>query len=188
MTIVKELDVLRSERQTAPYFFMNDITPSQVTQLIEYSNDLNDTAIQSYTSDTGDTGRFRSLDAYNKWRVQGKSVYTLVDAADNLRGIIWIASKAPPDDFQYFEVLDKNVYKLTTGIRLYKEARRSGLAPDFYQRAFQHFFANMGGEISNSPRLWGNANRHNSALLNTIARVGFRQVSYPLNNRVIVAR
>ncbi|MDO8503987.1 MAG: GNAT family N-acetyltransferase [bacterium] len=141
------------------------ILDEQVTKLIEYSN--NDPDVNKFTSDSE---RFRDHAAYERWRSQGRTVYTLVGGKDELYGIIWFGKKSLPGAV-FSGKFDPGNYTITFAIRIYGDARGKGLAKPFMRNVFNHFSPKQG--------VWLETSGDNIAAVRAYTNFGFRKITNP---------
>lgn len=150
--VIPCLATLESKTKTT-YFVKTGITTVQTRQLIRFSN--NDPVIKEYTKD-GE--RFKNLSRFKKWKNKGKTIFILSTKQDKLAGIIWFSKKvnsiAPG-------------YPHTFGIRIYSDARGSGLAKKFMSICFKEFGSN---------RIWLSVKRTNTSAIKLYLDFGFKKV------------
>ncbi len=160
-----------------PYTLQSGISDSQIQQLLHYTE--TDPEIQATTADwrtpEGKPGRFSSLSAFNTWRDQGKTTYTLVDDQQNLAGLTWFSNKSI-DQAKYKEVAVDLLkqYQTTLGIRLYASARGQKLAKPFLTEAIDTYLELLGQKQLS---LWLEVRTDNARAIHLYENIGFQQVT-----------
>jgi ribosomal protein S18 acetylase RimI-like enzyme len=155
------------------------ITETQIDQLIKYSQQ--DDVIIKFTKDSE---RFKNRSSFDEWRAKDRTVYTLIDDANNLAGIIWFGEKAFPDDSVFYSELDLSVLMPTFSIRLYGNFRSKGFSVNFMKIAFQNYIKNSNKKIS---FIWLGVHKFNIAAQNTYSDFGFQKIGEsPLSDQYIM--
>ena len=111
------------------------IQETHIQKLIEYSGDLNDTALQE---NTGDFTRFREEEKIQAWyNIPDRYTFTLVSQKWELAGIWWARPCEMPNITEVIyedamEILESNSQNLHTfGIRIYPDFRGQKIASAF---------------------------------------------------------
>lgn len=146
------------------------IAQKQINQLIEYSH--TDKDVLEFTHDSR---RFNNLESFNLWKGRGTFVYTLLDEANNLLGIIWYEALYLPYKNR---VLDHNPkeFGITFAIRLYGGARGKGLGVPFTKATLEDF---KKSELFNSVTnkgIWLSVKKDNIPAIKVYEHSGFKSV------------
>jgi len=110
------------------------ITKEHIQDIINYTQDIKDTALRKNTSDSK---RFASQENMKKWyQDKGRRIFTLVDPRWQLLGVCYYRPSLTPDiieahDTVLCDTLKNTPHSSTGGIRLYPLARGRWLAKDF---------------------------------------------------------
>jgi ribosomal protein S18 acetylase RimI-like enzyme len=149
------------------------ITPNQVNQLIEYSN--NDEAV---IKNTTDSERFQNFESFTNWHQNNVTIYTLQDSLENLLGIIWLQSKPLPKTNlkPEFQNLDTNYYNHTFAIRLYNQARGKKLAKNLILTCIKDYIQTPTYKNSKKKGIWLQTSADNQPAINAYKSI-FTQVS-----------
>lgn len=110
------------------------ISEKHLDNIISYTQDDEDTALQKNTSDRK---RFASRSNIQKWyQDNGRRIFTLISPNGELLWITYFRPSLAPDIIEKYDTilcatLKHSSHKSTGGIRLYPLARGKGLAKDF---------------------------------------------------------
>lgn len=140
------------------------ISPSQVEQLIHYSN--TDPQVIKFTSDKK---RFKNRHAYGEWKKKGRTIYTLSDKNGDLMGIIWFGEEPIPQK-EFTLKFNPRDFGITFAIRIYGKARGKGLAIKFMKAAFSDF---------GKSGIWLETHKNNISAIKAYERFVFKQVTVP---------
>lgn len=140
------------------------IMPSQIRQLIKYSN-FDELIIKT----TSDRKRFSDQASVDKWLKKKRVIYTLNDVENKLMGIIWFGKEVNPSK-------DKK-YNITFAIRLYEFARGKGYAKKFMTEAITKF--KLTSEYKNrTGGFWLITNSDNLPAIKAYEHFGFKKIPY----------
>lgn len=170
---------------SSAFYIYKGITERQIAQLIEYSANKEDLDLQRFTRD-GE--RFENKDTFDVWRAKGRVIYTLLDATENLKGILWFGKKQMPIA-DYSIPIHRESYLYTQAMRLYKDARGKHLAVKFGTIAGQHF-SKLVEEINEASGIWIDPDADNKKSIQTFRKInpGFAIISSPnIENRIVLA-
>lgn len=169
----------KTQYKQSAYTILEGINHAHVEQLISYA--CTDPYFKNNTSDlrrpNGNPGRFASHLEYENWLQAGKSIYTLVDSAGNLVGIIWFSKEYPKYDLYMISQLgDRSKYGFTFAIRLYGSARGIGLARPFAESAYKHF-SNTDVYLNESSQgIWLETREENLPAIKLYKHLGYKLV------------
>ena len=141
---------------------LKDISKSQVSELLSIT--AKDPEIRKFTHDNN---RFTSLEEFNLWRKNGKTIYTMVSQKNKLLGIIWFGFKSPLKEVSGFE----SHCNLTFAIRSYPPARGKGLSRKFINIVFTDF------EEIGEKGVWLSTLKNNTRAIKLYKSCGFRQIA-----------
>lgn len=150
-----------------PYHIKQGLTEKHILKLLDYTG--TDPAIGKFTSDLT---RFKNRDSFDKWLLEGRDIYSLVDESDNLLGLIWFSQKNLPAA-EYIEDLDKTEYQITFAIRMYQQARGKGLAGKFMDDVFKNYLK------ENTDKIWLITSVENTPAVKLYENFGFKTVTKP---------
>ena len=149
------------------------LTPAQIEQLIDHSS--SDSQVRKFTSDPK---RFANLESFEKWREKGRSIYTLVDEAGGLEGIIWLGEEPLPSR-EFVQEIDAGKYGITFAIRTYGEARGRRLALSFMHEAIARYKKGDKYQGIENKGIWLETYADNAPAVKTYERFDFKQVTKP---------
>lgn len=165
------------------YEIHDQITHSQIDQIIQYSN--SDPEIQKFTSDAK---RFQNKASFDSWYAKGKFIYLLVDKNDNVFGLIWFSKKVLPSK-KYTQNIDPSLYGITFAIRLYSQARGKGLSEAFFNQAFGRFTSSPSYQKIENKGLWLETSANNVPGTHLYQKLGFIKVTEPdENNKILMVK
>ncbi len=124
------------------YKIFYGIKDKHIPQLIEYSQDESDTAIQKNTSDKN---RFQNIESIQEWYNKERHIFTLIHTDGSLGGIWWWRACGAPHISEYTSITGKNILKRyeanlhTNAIRIYKNLRGSRIATPFVNAASMYY-------------------------------------------------
>lgn len=165
-------------------FLMNqyqfDLPEHFIDQLVIYSHDPKDTALNQYT---GDTVRFASKEKIvEKWLPRGRTIYTLSDPENRiLYGIRWLGVEDMPERDDFTEDINPAEYKFTGAIRLYGAARSIGLSKPYSKETYRHFFTTQDYRRVAGTGMWAINSVGNDVIFSTDKEIGLRVVTRPDN-------
>lgn len=163
--------------------YIGSLPPNLRDQLIQYSIDDSDTALQLYTRDKV---RFGTLTDYEKWTKKERVVYTLTDSNNTtLYGLLWLGEDQlkRTDLFEGFNPKD---YNFTYAKRLYKGARKKGLAGLQLRTAYRDFIDEFKRGNMDVKGIWAENKYENDDVLRVDLGFGFKRASDPDKERRIV--
>lgn len=155
------------------YPFQEGITEEQILQLIDYS--CNDPLIQRFTSDGR---RFGSREAFDRWLMKGRTVYTLRTTDLALAGIVWFGQEPLPTR-EYLMQIDPSCYGITLAMRLYAEARGKGIAEAVVHTGMTLYMNSEAYSYINNNSFWFETSADNNPVRKIFTRMGFFQITNP---------
>lgn len=162
--------------------FSKGISVGQINKLIEYS--ASDNLVLKFTSDSE---RFKNKHAFDKWNKKGRVIYTLLDASDQLLGIIWFGKKKMPLGRVLIENVERTHFGMTFAIRLYGIARGKGLSTLFMKKAYSDYIKSEMFKNAPDQGFWLEAYAHNTPAIRTYISFGFKNISTPdADNKIIM--
>jgi ribosomal protein S18 acetylase RimI-like enzyme len=182
--------VVSSQDKNLIFKVHNNIKKEHLESLIKYTQNLRDFKISQNTSDWKDgKGRFASKTNLSQWLKKGRTIYSLLDKAGNLAGIIWFGSEIlPTENNKLTSSIDPTSYGITFAIRLYGNARGKGLAVPYIQVALELFKATKAYKESHHRGIWLETSSGNNSAVATYQKFGCYQISAPLpNGRILMA-
>lgn len=153
------------------FLIKSDLGKKQVLQLIEYSK--TDPLIKKFT---GDSKRFKNLDAYKNWRKNKKVIYALSDKKNNLLGLIWFSKKES----------SFGGYPFTFAIRTYAAARGKGLSKEFMRISFEDFVKSNLYQKDEARGVWLEVSADNTPAIKIYQDFGFKKRGKPNKNNKIM--
>lgn len=155
--------------------YKHGITEKQIEELILYS--ATDELVKE---NTGDPGRFKNRESFEKWKNIPREIYTLTDKLNSLLGIIWFRAQDLPG---------KKDFGITFAIRIYGKARGKGYSEKFLNWAFQQYKKTKQYLDNPVKGVWLETRNNNLTAIRLYEKFGFKVVTKPdENNRVIMTR
>jgi ribosomal protein S18 acetylase RimI-like enzyme len=149
------------------FTIVRSLSDDQINQLITYTHEDPDVL-----ACTRDAQRFTDFETTKEF-LKKVDFYALLDG-ETLCGIIWFHNKLLPDK-QYKKTVDKELFTITFGIRLYGNAKGKGLARPFMTEVFAQYKQEKGKEMG----IWLETRADNSRAMYVYEKFGFTQVSDP---------
>jgi len=149
------------------------ITQGQIKQLLHYSK--TDSRVKRYTSDPV---RFKDKKVFEKWRKEGRAVYTLVDKKGDLCGLVWFGRITLPSE-KFIKDVKRQDFGITFAIRTYGKARGKGYAAYFMKKAFELFTSSTRYKSAKNKGVWLATSYDNIAAIKTYEKFGFVKVTRP---------
>lgn len=140
-----------------------EISPSQVKDLINYSN-----TDELILKTTKDSARFKDKNTFDDWSKKNRKIYTLSDEKGKLLGIIWFGKKQIPNG--------NGKFGITFAIRIYAEARGKGNAKPFMEEAFGKYKQTKEYKENPAKGIWLETRTDNIAAIKAYERFGFREI------------
>jgi len=154
-------------RDNRSYSFSRGIIWPEVQDLLLYSH--TDGAVGKFTSDPR---RFSGQLDYLNWLEKGKRVYTL-SREGRLLGVLWFGADIIPKA-SYIANLDRrSKYFTTLAVRVYGEARGSGVAYPFMTMSIGDFQSGLVNPVG----LWLSVRDDNMAAIKLYEKVGFVKIA-----------
>jgi ribosomal protein S18 acetylase RimI-like enzyme len=146
------------------------ITDSQIEELIHYSN--NDPIILKTTSDII---RFGNIEAVKDWLKKKRKIYTLVDDANRLFGIVWFGEEKMPDA-KYPIDFEPNKFEITFGIRIYGDVRGKGYSIKLFKESLKKYKQTDAYKQIENKNIWLTTNIDNPVAIALYKKLGFKEV------------
>jgi hypothetical protein len=171
---VQKKEMSPSKESMADVRFAQGLTDKQIEQLVAYSTDKNDKAIQNFTSDAE---RFPNKEAVMRW-LEGRSVYNLTNADGDLLGMSGLGKKSMPER-KPMQPFDASEYGVTFMIRMYGPARGKRLSGPLTDFAIHEYKQTEEYQALENKGIWLKTSDTNKPAIKSYIKTGFVQVTEP---------
>lgn len=121
--------------------------------------------------------RFSSKKSYEAWKKRKhRTMYVLTDQKEHqLYGVFWLGPSKLPST-EYTKTIEPDDFDTTSAIRLYQNARGSGIAKAFYDHCVTDYIEKLDPLIKG---LWVGVYKDNIASMKFHSKVGYEPISKP---------